>query len=113
MRPGGMMSAGMCPVHLLAGASECRRSRESARICAGVAESQKGGESMCCHGTPHRSHGWHGHAGVGGCCCAGPGMRRQFLSKEERLARLRAYLEDLKAEAHEVERVIRKLETEE
>jgi len=40
-------------------------------------------------------------------------MRRHFLSKEERLARLRAYLEDLKAEAHEVERVIRKLETEE
>lgn len=39
-------------------------------------------------------------------------MRRRFFSKEERLARLRDYLEELKAEAQQVEKVIRELESE-
>lgn len=53
-----------------------------------------------------RPHGWHG-----GCCCGG-GMRRRFSSKEERLASLRDYLEELKAEAQQVEKAIRELEAE-
>jgi len=39
-------------------------------------------------------------------------MRRRFFSKEERLASLRDYLEELKAEAQQVEKAIRELEAE-
>lgn len=63
-----------------------------------------------CHGTPHGSVGWHGFAEVGGCCCGGQGMRRRFFSKDERLARLRDYLDNLRAEAQQVERAIQELE---
>ena len=56
-----------------------------------------------------RPHGWHEFPGAGGCCCGGS-MRRRFFSKEERLARLRDYLEELRAEAQQVEKAIRELE---
>lgn len=56
-----------------------------------------------------RPRGWHDFAVAGGCCC-GHGMRRRFFSKEEQLARLRNYLEELRAEAQEVEKAIRALE---
>lgn len=62
---------------------------------------------MCCS----KPQGWHEFAGAGGCCCGGS-MRRRFFSEEERLASLRNYLEELKAEAQEVEKAIRKLESE-
>lgn len=39
-------------------------------------------------------------------------MRRRFFSKEERLASLRDYLEELKGEAQQVEKAIRELEPE-
>ncbi|HHY95585.1 MAG TPA: hypothetical protein GX513_11350 [Firmicutes bacterium] len=60
----------------------------------------------------NRRHGWHEFGGAGGCCCGG-GMRRRFFSKEERLASLRDYLKELKAEAQQVEKAIRELEAEE
>ncbi len=57
----------------------------------------------------------HGKGGQhhGGCCC-GSGMHfhRRFLSKEEKLARLEAYLQDLKAEAKVVEEQIKELKGE-
>ncbi|MDI6893282.1 MAG: hypothetical protein AB1503_10090 [Bacillota bacterium] len=37
-------------------------------------------------------------------------MRRRFFSKDERLARLRDYLDNLRAEAQQVERAIQELE---
>lgn len=54
---------------------------------------------MCCShdqgkGVPHH----------GGCGCGSGGhFPRRFLSKEERVAKLEAYLKDLKAELKEVE----------
>ncbi|MGA9347542.1 MAG: hypothetical protein WBW48_01895 [Anaerolineae bacterium] len=57
---------------------------------------------MCGHG------GYHGHHGYG-CCCGpadcGPGHHfgRRFATREERIARLEEYLQDLQAEAKAVE----------
>ena len=52
--------------------------------------------SCCCEGD-------QGHAGHGaGACCCGPRLHRRFLSKQERIARLDAYREDLAAEMAEV-----------
>ena len=58
-------------------------------------------------------HGHQGHAG--GCCCDpadwGPGHRfaRHFPSREERIARLEEYLQELQAEARAVEERIAEL----
>jgi hypothetical protein len=57
----------------------------------------------------------HGKGGQhhGGCCCSSGGhFHRRFLSKEEKLARLEAYLQDLKAEAKVVEEQIKELKGE-
>lgn len=64
----------------------------------------RGEERMC-----HEHHGHHGHAG--GCCCEGGDWewghgrhhRRRFLTREERIARLEQYLQDLQAEIKAVE----------
>jgi len=58
------------------------------------------GPSHCCDGS-------HGHARWHGGCC-GRGFRR-FFTKEERLARLEAYLKDLEAEAAAVRQYIEEL----
>ena len=57
---------------------------------------------MCGHGE---LYGYHGH---GGCCCQAGGFHgrpfhRHFPSREERIARLEAYLKDIQAEAQGIE----------
>ena len=64
---------------------------------------------MCGHEYGHRA--WEGHcapghhARRGGCCPPAWGERpwRRMLTREERIARLEAYLEELRAEAKAVE----------
>ncbi|MDI6710038.1 MAG: hypothetical protein QME76_05030 [Bacillota bacterium] len=60
---------------------------------------------MC--GPSNCRDGGHGHARRHGCCC-GRGFRR-FFTKQERLARLEAYLKDLEAEATAVRQCIEEL----
>ncbi len=69
---------------------------------------------MCEH---HGHHGYQGHcAPHAGCCCgpavAGPGLGfgRRFPTREERVARLKAYLQDLEGEAEAVQERIAALE---
>lgn len=70
---------------------------------------------MCC--SPGRGGGIHAHvhphsfgSGHGQrCCCHGGGFRRQVLTKQERLARLEAYLKDLQEEVKAVEERIREI----
>ncbi len=62
---------------------------------------------MCCQG--HGAHHRHGCE----CGCGGHGVggfRRRFATKAERIAELKEYLEDLKAEAKGVEEQIAELE---
>jgi hypothetical protein len=65
---------------------------------------------MCGHGEHHGDHGY----GYSYCCCGegsgpggrfGPGMRfgRRFPTREERIAWLEEYLQELQAEAKAVE----------
>ncbi|MCR4391600.1 MAG: hypothetical protein NUV94_02195 [Candidatus Acetothermia bacterium] len=63
------------------------------------------------YGHEHRHHGHH-HC----CCCCPPrghhdglGFHRRLLSREERVARLEAYLAELQAEARAVEERIAEL----
>jgi hypothetical protein len=60
---------------------------------------------MCCshdHGRGVQHHG--------GYCCSSYGhFHRRFLSKEEKVARLETYLQDLKTEAKVVEEQIKEL----
>lgn len=62
---------------------------------------------MCCsHDQVQRGH----HHG--GCCCtsgSGGKLHRRFLSKDEQVARLEAYLKDLQAEAKAVEGKIKEI----
>ncbi|MBC7093037.1 hypothetical protein H5T53_03400 [Candidatus Bipolaricaulota bacterium] len=69
------------------------------------------------YGHEHHHHGYHcccpprGHHD--GCCEAGSGsglgFHRRLLSREERVARLEAYLAELQAEARAVEERIAEL----
>lgn len=58
--------------------------------------------ACCCAPMPHP---------MGGCCGMGPGIgfRRRFMSREERIAQLEAYLADLQAEAKAVQERLAKL----
>lgn len=61
--------------------------------------------SCCQTPTRHHGHAWH-------TCCGGGHFHRRFLSREERVERLRRYLEELRAEAAQVEKELRAMETE-
>ena len=58
-------------------------------------------------------HGHHAHWGMGhhfgGCCCAPSYPPRYFITKEEVIAQLEEYLNDLQAEAKGVEERIAEL----
>jgi len=77
--------------------------------CSGDEPREHGQE--CCHG---RHEGHHGQR-EGGCMCGGHGGHeghgrrfwRRFSTRDERVARLTAYLEDLRAEAQAVEERIK------
>ncbi|MGB9663189.1 MAG: hypothetical protein ACPL5F_14460 [Moorellaceae bacterium] len=56
---------------------------------------------MCCH--PKESH--HSFK----CCCPSPHFHRRYFTKEEEIARLEKYLEDLRAEQRAVEERIKKM----
>lgn len=65
-----------------------------------------------CREQPGERHGHHpfhgpGHPGHGpGCCCGAPQghvFGRRFATREEQVARLERYLQDLRAEAQAVE----------
>ncbi len=68
---------------------------------------------MCGHGD---CHGHHGH---GGECCCGPEVqgpaffpfRRRFLTREERIAWLEGYLEELRAEVKAVEEYLARMKS--
>ena len=64
----------------------------------------KGGDRMCCNtGSHHGSERW-GHSGVCFCGCDDVmKFRPRFMTKEQRINRLKQYLEDLKNEAKAVE----------
>jgi len=64
----------------------------------------KGGDRMCCTtGSHHGSERW-GHSGVCFCGCDDVmNFRPRFTTKEQRINRLKQYLEDLKNEAKAVE----------
>ncbi|HHY91862.1 MAG TPA: hypothetical protein GX511_00815 [Firmicutes bacterium] len=56
--------------------------------------------------------------GFGGGCCSGrpgfgPHFHRHFLTKEERIARVKEYLEALRAEAKAVEEYLKELSSNE
>jgi hypothetical protein len=79
---------------------------------------QKGGEIMG-HECGGHHGGWHGrghHGGHrhGGRCGCGQhhGFRRRFWTKEERIAWLEHYLENLQAEAQAVEEKLAKMKKE-
>lgn len=68
------------------------------------------------HGCEGHHGGWHGrghhggHRHGGGCGCGQHrGFRRRFWTKEERIAWLESYLENLQAEAQAVEEKIAKM----
>jgi hypothetical protein len=42
-------------------------------------------------------------------CCCGPHLHRRFLSKQERIARLEAYKQDLERETGEVEQELQSI----
>ena len=58
------------------------------------------------HGEHHEQHGRECHCGCGG---EGHGFHRRFATREERIAGLQEYLEDLRAEAQAVEEHIAEL----
>jgi hypothetical protein len=57
-------------------------------------------------------HGKGGQHQEGCCCSSGWHFHRRFLSKEEKLSRLEAYLQDLKDEAKVVEEQIKEFKGE-
>ncbi len=84
---------------------------------------------MCEHGKhhdchSHRSghghhdcHGHHGHAkhhrcATARCCKSGHSFKRRFFTREERIAWLEEYLEELQAEAEAVEERIANMKEE-
>ena len=66
-----------------------------------------GDEQECCGGPAHEGHRMH-LAGAG-CGCGGHWHRR-FFTREERIARLKEYLESLRTEAQAVEEMIAELQ---
>lgn len=76
-------------------------------------------EQGCDCGGGHEGHHHHQHDGDCGCGCSCHGDRgemqrpfqRRFSTREERIARLDAYLQDLRAEAQAVEERIQALKT--
>lgn len=65
------------------------------------------------HGYGHHEHNKHDNHGQG-CGCGGHGHRfhRRFYTPKEKAARLKEYLEDLKAEVAAVEKRVTELEQE-
>ncbi|MGI5875860.1 MAG: hypothetical protein ACOX6X_03450 [Dethiobacteria bacterium] len=62
---------------------------------------------MCCH--DHRHQNRH-HGPASQCCCGGGGgLQRRFFTKEEEIARLEDYLNNLQAEIKAVEARIQAL----
>ena len=69
------------------------------------------GHACCCCGAPVHHPVWGccepmpPHHRGSGCCETGPeiGFRRRFASREEKIAKLEAYLADLQAEAKAVQ----------
>lgn len=66
-----------------------------------------GGDHMCCNtGSHHGSERW-GHPGVCFCGCDDAiNFRPRFITKAQKINRLKQYLEDLKNEAKAVEEQI-------
>jgi hypothetical protein len=77
-----------------------------------MSESEK-----CCHHGGHKHHHGRHHRHHGDACCAGRGkggpargaFQRRFFSREERIAELEQYLNDLQAEAKGVEEELARL----
>ena len=68
---------------------------------------------MCCH--PGRHHGFQAveHQNTCFCGCEGPGMLRpRFMSKSQKIARLKEHLESLREEAKAVEEHIAQIKKE-
>lgn len=59
---------------------------------------------QCGTGNHHQGGNCHQEQGKkGGCCGRGARLERRFMTKEEKIAGLEAYLEQLKLEAQAVE----------
>ena len=71
---------------------------------------KKGKEMMCGHDEQHGHHGHQGSECRCGCAGEGHGFRRRFATREERIAQLQEYLEELHAEAQAVEEHIAELQ---
>ncbi|HHY46173.1 MAG TPA: hypothetical protein GX506_02585 [Firmicutes bacterium] len=67
---------------------------------------------MTCCGHGHGEHHTRVYNCECGCHFPGHGSHRRFLSREERVERLKSYLADLKAEMQGVEKEIRRLSPE-
>ncbi len=77
--------------------------------CGGEGHGPRRGQG---HGPMHGPGGHHGHHG-GECECGcggeGRGFHRRFATREERIAHLQEYLNELRAEAQAVEEHIAEL----
>ena len=68
---------------------------------------------MCCH--PGRHYGFQAteHPGACFCGCEGPAvLRPRFMSKKQKIARLKQHLENLQDEARAVEETIAQIKKE-
>ena len=85
-----------------------RHHRHGGDCGCGREEHERGQECDC--GSEHEGH--HHRCGCRCCCHGDPGepersFWRRFTTREERIAKLQAYLQDLRAEAQAVEERIK------